>query len=136
MIKIVYQLLFDIFPGLIRLQQLFDFIVTSNLDIEVKVIEVPSDPDEIYNQLRTIDLTYEKGNKPVLLDLPNDVSEIVLKKQDRDTWRVSFHYVLMGLVSCATVVCMKCLNSSFSFVIQKGKYSNPCVCFRVPWNLI
>ena len=85
--------------GLIRLQQLFDAIVTSDLNIEVKVYEVTASSQAVYDQLVTMDQTYKEENKPVLLDIPNDVSAEVLNMQDKDTWRVSFHYVLVGLVS-------------------------------------
>ena len=85
-------------PGLIRLQQLFDAIFISDLDVEVKVYEVASNSTVVYEHLITIDQTYQSGIKPMLLDLPNDLSDEVLKRQDRERWQLGFHYVFIGLV--------------------------------------
>ena len=73
-------------------------MVTSDINIEVKVYEVPSNSTAVYEKLIALDQIYKDENKPVLLDIPNDISEEVLNRQDKDTWRVSFHYVLVGLV--------------------------------------
>ena len=97
--NLCYIVLFNFYPGLLRLEQLFDAIVTFDLDIEVKVYEVPSNSTVVYEQLEAMHQMIRNEPKPVLLDIPNDISEEVLQSQHKDIWRYSFHYLLVGLVS-------------------------------------
>ena len=91
--------------GLFRLQQLFDVILISETDLEIKVFEVAPSSTVVYEQLAAMDESYQDEKKPVLLDLSYDIIGEVLTKQERDPWRLNFHYIPVGLVSKMKIVC-------------------------------
>lgn len=94
-------LLFHIFKGLLRLQQIYQGLNPGNETFQVEIVKRINNASEAIEFLQKIEQLNRWSRKYVVLDCPTDMAKEIVKSHVRDVslGKRTYHYLLSGLVS-------------------------------------
>lgn len=104
-------LLFHLFKGLLRLQQIYQGLNPGNETFQVEIVKRINNASEAIEFLQKIERLNRWSRKYVVLDCPTDMAKEIVKSHVRDVslGKRTYHYLLSGLVSS--------FLSSFAFLL-------------------